>query len=97
LLQPDRRRRLHGHRHRAHAHLERGRRGEGVPYARRRRPLSERGRSGTVGAEFGATTGRERRCGWLDLVGLRFAARLNGLTELVLTKLDVLSIFDAIP
>jgi adenylosuccinate synthase len=50
-----------------------------------------------VGAEFGATTGRERRCGWLDLVGLRFAIRVNGLTELVLTKLDVLSIFDAIP
>ena len=50
-----------------------------------------------VGGEFGATTGRERRCGWLDLVGLRFAARVNGLTELVLTKLDVLSIFDTIP
>ncbi len=50
-----------------------------------------------VGAEFGATTGRERRCGWLDLVGLRFAIRVNGMTELVLTKLDVLSIFDSIP
>ncbi|MGI9187094.1 MAG: adenylosuccinate synthase [Gaiellales bacterium] len=50
-----------------------------------------------IGAEFGTTTGRERRCGWLDLVGLRYAVRLNGLTELVLTKLDVLSDFDSIP
>jgi adenylosuccinate synthase len=43
------------------------------------------------GAEFGATTGRKRRCGWLDLVMLRNASRLNGLTELAITKLDVLS------
>ncbi len=50
-----------------------------------------------LGAEFGTTTGRERRCGWLDLVGLRYAVRLNGMTELVLTKLDVLSAFDEIP
>ncbi len=42
------------------------------------------------GAEFGATTGRRRRCGWLDMVMLRNAARLNGLTGLVITKLDVL-------
>jgi adenylosuccinate synthase len=42
-------------------------------------------------------TGRDRRCGWLDLVGLRYAARLNGLTELAVTKLDVLSMFDRIP
>ena len=49
------------------------------------------------GAEYGTVTGRDRRCGWLDLVGLRFAARLNGLTELAVTKLDVLSIFDRIP
>jgi adenylosuccinate synthase len=42
------------------------------------------------GAEFGATTGRKRRCGWLDIVLLRNAARLNGLTGLVITKLDVL-------
>ena len=41
--------------------------------------------------EFGTTTGRPRRCGWLDLVLLRYAIRVNGLTELVLTKLDVLS------
>ena len=42
------------------------------------------------GAEFGATTGRRRRCGWLDTVLIRNAARLNGLTGLVITKLDVL-------
>ena len=43
-----------------------------------------------IGAEFGATTGRRRRCGWLDTVLLRNAARLNGLTGLAITKLDVL-------
>jgi adenylosuccinate synthase len=43
------------------------------------------------GREYGATTGRPRRCGWLDLVALRQAARLAGLTSLALTKLDVLS------
>jgi adenylosuccinate synthase len=50
-----------------------------------------------LGEEFGTTTGRERRCGWLDLVGLRFAVRVNGMTSLALTKLDVLSAFDEIP
>jgi len=44
-----------------------------------------------VGGEYGTTTGRPRRCGWLDLVILRYAARVNGFTELALTKLDVLS------
>jgi adenylosuccinate synthase len=44
-----------------------------------------------VGAEFGTTTGRARRIGWLDLVALKYATRLNGLTGLCLTKLDVLS------
>ena len=43
------------------------------------------------GGEYGATTGRPRRCGWLDLVALRHAHRVNGFTELALTKLDVLS------
>ncbi len=47
--------------------------------------------------EYGTTTGRPRRCGWLDLVILRYAARVNGLTELGITKLDVLSTFDRIP
>jgi adenylosuccinate synthase len=46
-----------------------------------------------LGSEYGTTTGRERRCGWLDLPALRFAARVNGLTSLALTKLDVLSHF----
>jgi len=45
----------------------------------------------TQGHEFGATTGRKRRCGWLDLVVLKESARLNGPTELAITKLDVLS------
>jgi adenylosuccinate synthase len=45
----------------------------------------------TVGAEFGATTGRPRRCGWLDALVLRYAARVNGLSGFALTKLDVLS------
>jgi adenylosuccinate synthase len=46
------------------------------------------------GHEFGTTTGRERRCGWLDLVALRYAARLNRLSALAITKLDVLSGLD---
>lgn len=49
-----------------------------------------------LGCEFGATTGRPRRCGWLDLVALRYAARVNGLTGLCITKLDVLSTMDTI-
>jgi adenylosuccinate synthase len=43
------------------------------------------------GHEYGTTTGRQRRCGWLDLVALRYAARINGLTGLAITKLDVLA------
>jgi adenylosuccinate synthase len=50
-----------------------------------------------LGQEFGTTTGRERRCGWLDLVGLRYAVRVNGITSLALTKLDVLSAFSELP
>jgi adenylosuccinate synthase len=50
-----------------------------------------------LGEEYGTTTGRERRCGWLDLVALRFAVRVNGMTSLALTKLDVLSEFFEIP
>jgi adenylosuccinate synthase len=50
-----------------------------------------------LGREFGTVTGRERRCGWLDLVALRFAVRVNGITSLALTKLDVLSTFTEIP
>jgi adenylosuccinate synthase len=50
-----------------------------------------------LGGEYGTTTGRERRCGWLDLVALRFAVRVNGLTSVAMTKLDVLSAFDELP
>jgi len=50
-----------------------------------------------AGGEFGTTTGRPRRCGWLDLVALKFAVRVNGLDCLALTKLDVLDDFAEIP
>ena len=50
-----------------------------------------------VGGERGATTGRPRRCGWLDLVLLRYAARLNGFTSLAITKVDVLGGVDEVP
>lgn len=49
-----------------------------------------------AGNEYGSTTGRPRRCGWLDLAALRFAARINGMTSLAVTKLDVLSGLDTI-
>ena len=51
---------------------------------------------GRVGKEFGTVTGRARRCGWLDLVMLRHAVRLNSLTELSLTKLDILDGFETV-
>ncbi|MFX0539669.1 adenylosuccinate synthase [Ornithinimicrobium sp. Y1847] len=50
-----------------------------------------------VGAEFGTTTGRPRRCGWADVVIGRYATRVNGLTDVVLTKLDVLTGLDKLP
>ena len=50
----------------------------------------------SVGHEFGVTTGRKRRCGWFDAVIARYAAEVNGLTDVALTKLDVLSAFDTI-
>ena len=53
-------------------------------------------RLGVRGQEFGTVTGRKRRCGWLDVALLRYAARVNGLTELILTKLDVLSGFERV-
>lgn len=49
-----------------------------------------------AGAEFGTTTGRARRCGWLDLVALKYAIRLNGVTQLALMKLDVLDGMDEV-
>ena len=50
-----------------------------------------------AGNEFGATTGRSRRCGWLDTVMLRESVTVNGITDLAINKLDVLSGFDEIP
>lgn len=49
-----------------------------------------------AGGEFGATTGRPRRCGWIDLVQLRYTIMLNGVTQIILTKVDVLDIFDTL-
>jgi adenylosuccinate synthase len=49
-----------------------------------------------IGHEFGATTGRPRRCGWLDLVALKYSIMINGVTQLFMTKADVLSDFDTI-
>jgi len=58
-------------------------------------PSEDTGRLGELlrerGGEYGATTGRPRRCGWLDLVALRYAQRVNGFTELAVMKLDVLA------
>ena len=51
---------------------------------------------GRVGMEFGATTGRSRRCGWIDLVALKYAIRVNGVTQLMMMKGDVLSGFETI-
>ena len=67
-------------------------------------PLPTEQREGTyvgdtlceVGAEYGVTTGRRRRCGWYDACILTYAARINGLTHIALTKLDVLGVFDTI-
>ena len=50
-----------------------------------------------MGHEFGVTTGPDRRCGWFDAVIARYAARVNGLTDFVLTKLDVLTGLERIP
>ena len=51
---------------------------------------------GRVGNEFGATTGRSRRCGWIDLVALKYSIKINGVTQLMMMKGDVLSGFDKI-
>jgi adenylosuccinate synthase len=49
-----------------------------------------------VGKEFGATTGRPRRCGWLDIPQIKYTIMINGVTQLVMTKIDVLDQFDQI-
>ena len=59
-------------------------------------PDDEAARLREAGEEYGATTGRPRRCGWLDLPALRYACRVNGLDELIVTKLDVLDTFEEI-
>lgn len=53
-------------------------------------------RMSKVGNEFGATTGRPRRCGWLDLVALKYACKINGVTKLMMMKTDVLTGFDKV-
>ncbi len=64
-------------------------------------PTEDTGADGEMlrarGGEYGATTGRPRRCGWLDLAALRYAVRVNGISSIALTKLDVLSGLDGIP
>ena len=59
-------------------------------------PEAEGARLREIGDEYGATTGRPRRCGWLDVPALRYAVRVNGLDGLIVTKLDVLDAFDEI-
>jgi adenylosuccinate synthase len=49
-----------------------------------------------IGNEFGATTGRPRRCGWLDLILLKYVSQINGLTKIALTRLDILDKFEEI-
>jgi len=49
-----------------------------------------------IGSEFGATTGRPRRCGWIDLVALKYACMINGVTQMVMTKADVLDSFETL-
>src|SRR5207245_10336377 len=103
VVQYDRGRRGGGGWDRAHGDRRRARRGKGVHDAGGERPLpteaepalAERVRE--LGGEFGATTGRPRRCGWFDAVVVRYAVRVNGLTGLAVTKLDVLDSFREIP
>lgn len=49
-----------------------------------------------IGSEFGATTGRPRRCGWIDLVALKYTCMINGVTQVVMTKADVLDSFETL-
>jgi adenylosuccinate synthase len=96
-------RRLHRQRHRPAPRRQGDRRGEGVHDPRRRGPVPHRAarRDGEAlranGHEYGTTTGRPRRCGWYDAVIARYAARVNGVTDFVLTKLDVLTGWEKIP
>lgn len=58
--------------------------------------LNESDKMRELGNEYGATTGRARRCGWLDLEMIRFAAEINGLTDLAITKIDILDTYEEI-
>mgnify|MGYP000462551325 CR=1 FL=1 len=49
-----------------------------------------------IGSEFGATTGRPRRCGWIDLVALKYACMINGVTQIIMTKADILDSFETL-
>ena len=104
LVELDLRRRLHRLRHRAEPHRPGDRRRQGVHDARRRRSRSRPSCSTSPGEwlrergfEFGTTTGRPRRSGWYDAPIARYAARINGVTDFVLTKLDVLTGLERIP
>ena len=100
LVESGRRLGVHRRRRRAQGHRRGLGRGQGVRDPGRRRAVPDRDRRELAdeirerGGEYGTTTGRPRRVGWLDLVALRYAARLNSLTALAVTKLDVLSGLD---
>ena len=94
---------LHRRRRRAHPDQRRDRRIESLHHARRRRPVPTEihGEAGErireIGREFGAVTGRPRRCGWFDVPLLRYTAMINGFDSMVITKLDVLDHLSEIP
>ena len=50
----------------------------------------------SIGHEYGAVTGRERRCGWLDLVALKYSIMINGVTQLIMMKSDVMNDFETV-
>ena len=98
------RRRLHRRRHPADPHRARHRGHQGIHDPRRRGSVPDRAARRctasylrTAGGEFGTTTGRPRRCGWIRHPIARYAARVNGVTDFVLTKLDVLTGLDRVP
>ena len=94
---------MHGHRRGAHAHQFGHRRVQGLCHARRKRAVSHRGAGSEGekirerGGEYGAVTGRPRRCGWFDVPAARYSARINHLDALIITKLDILDPLAEIP
>ena len=58
--------------------------------------MTRQERRSAIGHEYGAVTGRERRCGWIDLVALRYSIMINGVTQLIMMKSDVLDSFETI-